>query len=443
MKGDHHVVIVGGGFAGLNAAKALNRAPASVTLVDRRNHHVFQPLLYQVATGGLSPADIATPIRALLRKQKNVQVILGEVASIDISAKRVLMSDGHQVDYDTLVLATGATHSYFGREDWADTAPGLKTLEDATEIRRRIFFAFESAERISDLEEQRAWLTFVIVGGGPTGAELAGAIGELAQSTLKHNFRSFDPADARILLFEGGDRVLPTYHPRLSEKALIALEGLGVTVRTGTFVEDVTPDGVEISACGHTQRIPSKTIIWAAGVAASNLATCVALSTGAELDRAGRIVVEPDLTVVGHSEVYVMGDMASYSHQTGKPLRGTADVAKAQGTYVGKAIARRLQSKEVKPFKFRDLGSMAVIDRSQAVADLPGIRLSGFLAWWCWLLIHLILLVDFQNRLTVFVQWGWSYLTRNRSARLITGTQTIGVHLQHSLVVPEDMADTD
>ena len=420
MSEEHHVVIVGGGFAGLNAAKALKRARSRVTLIDRQNYHLFQPLLYQVATGGLSPADIATPIRALLRGQKNAQVILGEVDWIDIAARRVLLGDGEEVEYDTLILATGARHSYFGREEWAEAAPGLKTIEDAIEIRRRIFFAFEAAERSTDTKERRSWLTFAIVGGGPTGVELAGAIGELAQSTLKHNFRSFDPADARILLFEGGDRVLPTYHHKLSNQALGALEGLGVTVRTGTTVQDVTTDGVEISANGHTKHIPCKTVIWAAGVAASKLARCVAMATGPELDRSGRVTVEPDLTVVGHPEVFVTGDMASYSHQTGSPLRGTADVACAQGAYVGKAISRRLKSKEVKPFKFRDLGKLAVIGRSQAVADLPGIRLSGFLAWWSWLLIHLLLLVDFQNRMTVFVQWGWNYLTRNRSARLIT-----------------------
>lgn len=421
MSGGHHVVIVGGGFAGLNAAKALSRAPARVTLIDRRNHHLFQPLLYQVATGGLSPADIATPIRALMRGQKNARVILGEVVEVHVDPGQVVLSDGDKIDYDTLVLATGARHSYFGKEEWAEAAPGLKTLEDAAEIRRRIFFAFEAAERATDPEDRRAWLTFVIVGGGPTGVELAGAIGELARSTLKDNFRSFDPANARILLFEGSDRVLTTYHPRLSEKALSALGDLGVTVRTGALVRGVTPDGVEISAGDQSQRISCKTVIWAAGVSASSLAGSIAVGTGAELDRAGRLIVEPDLTVVDHPEIFVLGDMPSFSHQTGHPLRGTADVAKAQGSYVGKAISRRLRSKKVDPFKFRDLGKLAVIGRSQAVAELPGIRLSGFLAWWSWLLVHLILLVDFQNRLTVFVQWGWNYLTRNRSARLITG----------------------
>lgn len=420
MRGGHHVLIVGGGFSGLHAAKAINRAPARVTLIDGRNHHLFQPLLYQVATGGLSPADIATPIRALLRGQKNARVILGEVVGVDVATRRVMLSDGDEIIYDTLVLATGARHSYFGKDEWAEAAPGLKTIEDATEIRRRIFLAFEAAERATTLGERRAWLTFAIVGGGPTGVELAGAIGELARSTLKDNFRSFDPALARIYLFEGGDRVLPTYHHRLSEKAFSALGALGVTVRTSTLVREVTLDGVEISAGDHSQRIQCKTVIWAAGVAASNLAKSIALGTGAELDRAGRVVVEPYLTVVDHPEIFVLGDMASFSHQTGQPLRGTADVAKAQGSYVGKAISRRLRNKKVEPFRFRGLGKLAVIGRSQAVADLPGIRLSGFLAWWSWLLIHLILLVDFQNRLTVFVQWGWNYLTRNRSARLIT-----------------------
>ena len=405
----------------MNAAKALKGAPAQVTMIDRRNFHLFQPLLYQVATGGLSPADISVSIRALLQKQKNARVILGEVESVEVADRRLKLSDGEQVEYDTLVLATGARHSYFGHDDWAEIAQGLKTIEDATKIRRRIFLAFEAAERVSDPSERGAWLTFVIVGGGPTGVELAGAIGELANGTLKDNFRSFDPSDARILLFEGGPRVLPTYPATLSSKAAAALLRLGVTVKTNTLVQNVWKDAVEASAGGETERIRTRTVLWAAGVQSSHLGREIADETGAEMTRAGQVVVGPDFAVPGHPEIFVIGDLASYSHETGSPLRGTADVAIAEGTYVGKAIQRRLADKKQKPLKFRDLGMLAVIGRSAAVADLGFIRFSGWLAWWFWLLVHIMKLVDFQNRLAVIVQWGWSFLTRNKSARLITG----------------------
>jgi NADH dehydrogenase len=421
MEDQHHVVIVGGGFAGLNAARSLRRAPVRVTLIDRRNHHLFQPLLYQVATGGLSPADISTPIRALLQGQKNARVILGDVEEVDVGGKTVTLADGEQIGYDTLVLAPGARHSYFGRDEWANDAPALKTVEDAIEIRRRILIAFEAAERVADPEERRKWLTFIIVGGGPTGVELAGAIGELAQRTFKDNFRSFDPGDTRIFLFEGGDRVLPSYAENLSGKVVSSLERLGVTVRTGTLVREVTPDWVDIDTDGDRLRIPTRTVLWAAGVQASNLGRMVAEASGAPMDRTGRILVEPDLTVSSHPEIFVAGDLASYSHQTGEPLRGTADVAIAEGSYVGNAIRRRLAGEEFSPFRFRDLGTLAVIGRSAAVADFGFVRFSGRPAWWAWLFIHLLKLVDFQNRLTVMVQWSWSYLTRNRSARLITG----------------------
>ena len=405
----------------MNAAKALKGAPAQVTIIDRRNFHLFQPLLYQVATGGLSPADISVSIRALLQKQKNARVILGEVESVEVADRCLKLSDGEQVEYDTLVLATGARHSYFGHDDWAEAAPGLKTIEDATKIRRRIFLAFEAAERVSNPSERGAWLTFVIVGGGPTGVELAGAIGELANGTLKDNFRSFDPSDAHILLFEGGPRVLPTYPAQLSSKAAAALLRLGVTVKTNTLVQNVWKDAVEVSAGGETERIRTRTVLWAAGVQSSHLGREIADETGTEMTRAGQVVVGPDFTVPGHPEIFVIGDLASYSHETGSPLRGTADVAIAEGTYVGKAIRRRLTDKKQKPFKFRDLGMLAVIGRSAAVADLGFIRFSGWLAWWFWLLVHIMKLVDFQNRLAVIVQWGWSFLTRNKSARLITG----------------------
>ena len=417
----YRVVIVGGGFAGLSAAKALKKAPVEVTLIDRKNYHLFQPLLYQVATGGLSPADISTPVRGLLRFQKNARVILGEADSVNVADQTLNLSDGEQVEYDTLLLAAGSSHSYFGNDGWSETAPGLKTLDDATEIRRRILFAFEAAERVNDPEERRAWLTFVIVGGGPTGVELAGAIGELARHTLRSNFRSYEPSEACVVLFEGGDRVLPTFHPKLAEKAAASLKKLGVAVHTGSTVEDIQEGAVAVKMENDAHQLRARTVIWAAGVQASGLGRDVAKRTGAELMRTGQIVVEPDLTVPGHPEIFVAGDLASYSHQTGTPLRGTADVANAQGRYIGKAIERRLAGKTVRPFKFFDLGTLAVIGRSSAVADLRIVRFSGRLAWLTWLFAHLLKLVDFQNRLTVGVQWGWSYFTRNQSARLITG----------------------
>ena len=422
MSREHRVVIVGGGFAGLNAARALSRAPVKVTVIDRRNFHLFQPLLYQVAIGALSPADISTPIRALLRNQRNAQVILGDVESVDVPNRRLGLSDGQSIEYDTLVVAAGAGPSYFGRDEWKSDAPALKTIEDATEIRRRILLAFEAAERTSDPEERAAWLTFVIIGGGPTRVELAGAIGELAHGTLKRDFRTFDPSDARVFLFEGGDRMLPTYHEDLSAKAVAELEGLGVSVRTQALVKDVQKGEIEINIGGDASRLSSRTVVWAAGVQASGLGRSIADATGAEVDRDGSVVVEPDLTLPGHPDIFVVGDLASYTHQTGSPLRGTADVAISEGRYVGNAIRRRLANKDVKSFRFRDLGTLAVIGRSAAVADLRVIRFSGRLAWWTWLLVHILKLVDFENRLTVLVHWGWNYLTRNRSARLITGS---------------------
>ena len=420
-RNEHRVVIVGGGFAGLNAARALASAPVTVTLIDRRNHHVFQPLLYQVATGGLSPADVSAPIRSLLRKQKNLQVVLGEVESVDVRGRRLLLTDSESIKYDTLVLATGARHSYFGNDEWSDAAPGLKTVEDATEIRGRILFAFEAAERVTDPAERASWLTFAIVGGGPTGVELAGAIAELARGTLKKDFRTFDPADARILLFEGGPRVLPTYRPDLSEKARSALEKMGVTVKTDAIVEHIGDEEVRVRVGDAVDTVSARTVVWAAGVRASGLGAVIADAAGVDLDRVGRVPVAPDFSLAGHPEIFVVGDLASYPHQTGEPLRGTADVATAEGKYVGDAIRRRREGRVAKEFHFRDLGILAVIGRSAAVADLRVVRFSGRLAWWTWLFIHLLKLVDFQNRLTVFVQWGWSYLTRNRSARLITG----------------------
>ena len=424
----HRVVIVGGGFAGLAAAKALKKCDADITLVDRSNHHLFQPLLYQVATGGLSPADISAPIRGLLSKQKNCRVLLAEVTGIDVTA-RELATTGGTVSFDTLVLATGATHSYFGNAGWATNAPGLKSIDDATSIRRKILLAFEAAEQTTSDDERSALLTFAVIGGGPTGVELAGAIGELSRQTLKRDFRSFDPSSARVLLIEAGDRILATYSSSLSPKAEKSLRKIGVEVMTGAMVTDIRDGGITVQRGESSEEIPAKTILWAAGVQASPLGKMLVESLNAgggadtyETDRVGRVVVEPDLTVTGHPEIFVLGDLASNSHQTGIPLRGTADVAAAEGNFAGKAISRRLQGKPPpSAFRFRDLGKMAVIGRSSAVADLKFIQFSGYIAWQFWLFVHILKLVGYQNRTRVLVQWSNSYFTRNRSARLITG----------------------
>jgi NADH dehydrogenase len=417
----HRVVIVGGGFGGLEAARRLRKARAEVTLIDRRNFHLFQALLYQVATGGLSPANIAAPLRALVKRQKNTRVVLGEVVDLDIEGRRVILSDG-EVPYDTLVLAAGARHHYFGHVDWEQHAPGLKTVEDATEIRRRILLAFEAAEREPDPKRREAWLTFVVVGAGPTGVELAGAIAELAHHTLRSNFRTFDPASARILLLEAADRVLPPYPPTLSAKAARYLARLGVTVRTNVMVTDVRADGVTIRAGEQTEAIAARTILWAAGVQASPLAKVLVEQTGAQLDRAGRVIVAPDCTVPGHPELFVIGDMAHFPGENGQPLPGVAPVAIQQGAYVAKLIRARLEGDPAPaPFRYIDYGKMATVGRAAAVADLGWMRFGGFFAWLLWLFIHLIRMVQFENRLLVLLQWAWNYFTRNRSARLITG----------------------
>ena len=420
MERPHHVVIIGGGFGGLYAAKSLKRAPVQVTLIDRRNFHLFQPLLYQVATGGLSPANIAAPLRAILKRQENVRVLLGEAIDIDVSNRRVVLSDG-EVSYNTLIVAVGVRHHYFGRNDWEELAPGLKTIEDATEMRRRVLLAFEAAEREGDPGELQAWLTFVVVGGGPTGVELAGTLGEIARHTLKHDFRAINPADARIVLVEGMDRVLPPYPPTLSTKAEAGLGRLGVTVRTRAMVTDIDADAVTIRCGERSERIPTRTVLWAAGVQASALGGILASATGAAVDRVGRVMVEPDLSVAAHPEIFVIGDLAHFSHQTGTPLPGVAPVAMQQGRYVATLIMRRLRGETMPPFRYRDYGSMATIGRAEAVADLGWVRFSGFLAWLAWLFIHLIHLVQFQNRLLVLIQWAWNYVTWNRYARLITG----------------------
>lgn len=419
-----HVVIVGGGFGGLYAARALGRAPVRVTLLDRRNFHLFQPLLYQVATGALSPANIAAPLRAVLRRQRNTVVLMAEVTGFDTAGHRVLLRHG-SLDYDTLLVATGSHHHYFGKDaQWEKLAPGLKTIEDATEIRRRVLSAFEEAERSADPEQSRALLTFVVVGGGPTGVELAGALAEVAHHTLRGNFRHIDPRSARILLLEGTDRVLPSFRPPLSVKAARVLAAMGVTVRTNTIVTDVRSGLVTVkSGTGdgaQAEDIPAHTALWAAGVKASPLGAALASATGAPLDRGGRVVVQPDLTLPGHPEILVLGDLANYSHQTGSPLPGLAPVAMQQGSYAARLIQARLEGKTLPPFHYKDRGSMATIGRARAVADLGWIYLSGYLAWLAWLFIHLLYIVQFQSRLLVLIQWAISYVTHGRSARLIT-----------------------
>jgi NADH dehydrogenase len=421
----HHVVIIGGGFGGLHAAQALRRAPVRVTLIDRRNFHLFQPLLYQVATGSLSPANIASPLRSILKRHSHTEVLLAQVTDFDVAGRRVCFADG-EVTYDTLVVATGVGHHYFGHPEWEKYAPSLKTVEDATEIRRRILLAFETAEREADHEAVRAWLTFVIVGGGPTGVELAGALGDLARATLRNEFRRIDPASARVLLVEGVDRILPTYPPKLSARAAASLARLGVTVRTGARVVELGPDAVTIQAGETRERIPARTVLWAAGVQASPLAQAVARAAGATQDRAGRVVVGPDCAVPGHPEVFVIDDMAHFE-QDGRPLPGVAQVAIQQGRYVADLIARRLRGATLRPFRYRDYGNMATIGPNAAVAEIGILRLSGYVAWLMWLFVHLVSLIEFQNRLLVLVQWAWNYFTRNRSARLVTGRDALPV----------------
>ena len=417
--GPHQVVTIGGGFGGLSAVLCLKNAPMGVTLIDRRNFHLFQPLLYQVATGGLSPANIAAPLRAILKNQRNTRILLAEVTDIDVARRRVILG-GAEVRYDSLVVATGARHHYFGNDQWEVVAPGLKTVEDATEIRRRILMAFERAEQEPDPEKRRAWLTFVVVGGGPTGVELAGALGELAHHTLRRDFRSFEPSAARIILVETTDRVLPAYPPRLSDRASAALVRLGVTPRCGAMLIEVQPDAVVIKSTGIMDRIATHTVLWAAGVKASSLGRTLSDSSGAELDHAGRVIVGPDLSLPRHPEIFVISDLALCRDRTGEPLPGIAPVAIQQGRYVAELVKRRLQGRGVPPFRYRNRGSLATIGRAAAVADFGHIRYSGLAAWLTWLFVHLMNIVQFENRLLVFMQWFWNYLTRNRSARLIT-----------------------
>ena len=416
----HRVVIIGGGFGGLYAAKALRRAPVKVTLLDRRNFHLFQPLLYQVATGGLSPGEIASPLRHVLRHSLNTEVLLGEVVDLDVPGRRAILRDG-EAAYDTLMVATGSSHHYFGNDQWAPLAPGLKTIEDATEMRRRILLAFEKAEREPEAEARSAWLTFVVVGAGPTGVELAGALGEIANDTLRHDFRHIIPSESRILLLEGGDRVLPSYPADLSARAKESLIRLGVRPGTGAVVTAIDEAGVTVRRDGQEERIATRTVLWAAGVAASPLGQILAERGGAQLDRAGRVMVEPDLSVAGHPEILVVGDLANFSHQTGKPLPGVAPVAMQEGRYAAQLVRQRLAGKTMAPFHYYDKGSLATIGRAAAVADFGRIHIHGMPAWLTWLFVHLLYLVEFDNRLLVLIQWAYTYITRNRGARLITG----------------------
>ncbi|AUX31739.1 MULTISPECIES: NAD(P)/FAD-dependent oxidoreductase [Sorangium] len=407
-----HVVIIGAGFGGLYAAQALRREPVRVTVIDRRNHHTFQPLLYQVATAGLNASDIAAPIRRVLRKQKNTSVLLAEVTAIDPARKRVIFEDG-ELGYDKLIVAAGASHSYFGHDEWAPFAPGLKTVDDALEIRRRVLLAFEAAEREPDPARRKAWMTFVVVGAGPTGVELAGALSELARHTLVREFRHINPRDARIVVVEGAGQVLPSYVPELGEKAHAQLAGLNVEVRTRCLVTGIDEDGVSIG----DQRIEAKTVLWGAGVAASPLAR----SLGVPLDRAGRVLVEPDLTVPGHEDIYVIGDLASLKQEDGTPVPGVAPAAIQEGRHAARNIARAVRGQPRLPFRYRDKGSMATIGRAAAVADFGKVKLSGFLAWLAWLFVHVLFLIGFRSRFLVLFSWALSYLTYERASRLITG----------------------
>lgn len=425
QKLSHHVVIIGGGFGGLYAAKAFRWAPTQVTLIDKRNFHLFQPLLYQVATGTLSPADISSPLRAILNQNKNVRVLMDEAIDVDAQSNKVILQS-QEIEYDTLIVATGVSHHYFGNDQWKSIAPGLKTVEDALEMRRRIFMAFETAEKETDLEKRQAWLTFVIVGGGPTGVELAGAIAELAFNTLKNDFHKIDTTAAKVILLEGLDRVLPPYLPELSAKAEEQLVELGVTVRTKTMVTDIQDDVVTMRQGDRTEQIQAKTVLWAAGVKASAMGKVLEMRTGAQLDRSGRVMVEPDLSIPNHPNIFVIGDLAHYAHQGEKPLPGVAPVAVQQGEYVAKLLKQRLQGRTVGQFVYQNRGSLAVIGQNAAVADLGFVRFSGVLAWFVWIFAHIYYLIEFDNKLIVLLQWGWNYFTRKRGARLITGEATLG-----------------
>jgi NADH:ubiquinone reductase (H+-translocating) len=417
------VVVIGGGFGGLSAAQHLNSNLVDVTLIDRRNYHLFQPLLYQVATGSLSPGEVAYPLRSVLSRQKNTRVWLGSVVDVDPDAKRVILADGTTISYDSLIVAAGSQTSYFGHNEWQEWAPGLKSIEEATTIRHKILYAFEVAERISDAEQRRAWLTFVIIGGGATGVELSGAIAEIARQTLKDDFRSINPQEAQIILVDGGPRVLMPFPDDLSEKARRSLAKLGVTVRCGTMVKHVDEDGLTIESGKQSDSIAAKTVVWAGGIKGSPLGNIIASRTNAETDAGGRIKVKTDLTIPNYPDIYVIGDLALSMDEKGRALPGLAQVAMQGGAYAANAVLRKVSGKsEPAPFHYFDKGSLAVIGRWAAIANVFGAHLSGFIAWVVWAFIHLLYLVTFQSRILVFTQWAIQDLTFSRGARLITGT---------------------
>jgi NADH:ubiquinone reductase (H+-translocating) len=424
----HRVVVIGGGFGGLQAATHLAPAPVDLTLVDRRNFHLFQPLTYQIATGALSPGEVCYPLRAIFKRRPNVRVLLAEVTDFDLDARELRLEPGVGesgpvlMSYDTLIVAGGSSYSYFGHDEWQRVAPEVKSLESALAVRGRILSAFEAAELEDDEERRRSWLTFVVVGAGPTGVEMAGQIAELARDTLRHDFRAIDPREGRILLVEVADRVLTSFPPSLSRKAARSLAHLGVTLRLERTVVGIDEHAVTIEAPGGaTERIPARTVIWAAGVTASGLAARLGELTGAELDRAGRVAVQPDLTLPGHPEVLALGDMVRVRDKDGAPvvLPGVAPVAMQQGRYAARLVTARLRGESTEPFRYRDKGNLATIGRARAVADLHAIRLSGFPAWVTWLVVHIFYLIGFQNRLLVLIRWAFSFVTRDRGARLI------------------------
>jgi NADH dehydrogenase len=422
MQQKHRVIILGGGFGGLAAAKNLKRAPVEVTLIDRRNFHLFQPLMYQIATGSLSPGDIAAPLRSVLSKQKNTQVLLGEAVDVDADAKRVILRDGACFEYDSLIVATGSQTSYYGNDSWREWAPSLKSVEEATAIRHKILYAFERAERSVTEVEARAWLTFVIVGAGATGMELSGALAEIATETLRHDFRKINPTEARIILMEGAPRVLGAFPEDLSAKAEKLVTRLGVEVIKGVMVTNINADGVTFKRGDSVEQLAARTVLWAGGVTATPFGTKLAERTRAETDRNGRITVNRDLTIPKYPDIFILGDLARAMDKEGKPLPGVAQVAMQGGAYAAKAIRKRLSGEtELPPFHYFNKGDMAVIGRAAAVANIFGFHVSGLPAWLIWLFIHLIYIVEFQSRVLVFIQWGFEYLTFSRGARLITG----------------------
>jgi len=416
----HHIVILGGGFGGLYAAKILSEGNVKVTVIDKRNFHLFQPLLYQVAAGWLSPGGIASPLRVVLNKYKNTYVLKAEVTDILPQEKKVVFRDG-DITYDTLIVATGSYHHYFGHDQWANIAPGLKTVEDALEMRRKILLSFEAAERETDPKKQQEWMTFLIIGAGPTGVELAGTIGELTRTTLKNDFRNINTENAKIILVEGMNHVLPTYPSELSEKAEISLKKLGVNIRLNTMVTNIENCRATISRNGDNEIIQSRTILWTAGVKASALGKALEKHAGAKLDKSGRVTVNADLSVPGYPNIFVIGDLAHLLYQGQGPLPGVAPVAMQEGSYVAKLILNRIKGKETKPFEYKEKGNLAVIGTNSAVADLGSLKFSGFIAWLTWAIVHIRYLIEFDSKVVVLFKWAWSYFTRKRGVRLITG----------------------